>query len=349
MIARTRTRAAAAIAALTKPDSKGRTEREKMVGHIERGRPRKKPEYSNYSERAVKDALNDVFFKKCAYCESRYEVVAPMDVEHYRPKSAVLEDDGKLHRPGYYWLGAEWTNLLPSCVSCNRVRTLEVWDPQLNLEEMAVGKGNKFPLKPKTKRATKPAQVRYERTLLLDPTRDDPARHLEFTDEGFVRPRGGQTERAMPRGEKTIEVVALSRAVLVEERKNVITRLKEPMRTVVRQSLRLVRDSDDAIAQEDRDAAEASIATFVADTMPYLAACRQLIRSFRAILRDIETYWSAREAFDERDTPARTRKLEQAGARLKRRLAPNRADCRLAAEMLAWACIRNRDGSWAGE
>lgn len=349
MIPRTRTKAADAVAALTKPDSKGKTERDKMVGHIERRSPRKKPEYGNYRERSVKNELNSIFVSKCAYCESRYEHVTPMDVEHYRPKSAVLGDDGKLHRPGYYWLGAEWTNLLPSCVSCNRVRTLKVWDSRQNLVETLAGKGNKFPVKKGTKRASKPSRVRYERPLLLDPTRDDPAKHLEFTDEGFVRPRLGPTERNTPKGETTIEVMALSRATLVEERKAGIKHLMAPMKTIVRSKVRLQRDPNDTGSQDDLNDAERDLKLFFAPDKAYLALCRQLRRSFRAVLRDIEAYWGAREAYNERDTSARTKALERAATKLKRYLADYRADCHLAAEMLVWARIRESDGTWAGE
>jgi len=79
------------------------------------------------------------FFGKCAYCETPIEDIFPGDVEHYRPKGKVtdenyntiyiqkddgtyiLDDDGnKIPHPGYYWLAYEWTNLMPSCTYCNR-------------------------------------------------------------------------------------------------------------------------------------------------------------------------------------------------------------------------------------
>ena len=41
----------------------------------------------------VKAALEKLFYGKCAYCETFYSVQAPVDVEHYRPKSAVEGDD----------------------------------------------------------------------------------------------------------------------------------------------------------------------------------------------------------------------------------------------------------------
>ena len=71
-----------------------------------------------YRQRYVKEALEKIFFKKCAYCESLYVVTTPVDIEHFRPKSAVKV--GRQKKLGYYWLASEWTNLLPSCNKCNR-------------------------------------------------------------------------------------------------------------------------------------------------------------------------------------------------------------------------------------
>lgn len=65
----------------------------------------------------VIDKLNDWYFSKCAYCERFYK----LDVEHYRPKGEVRGEDNELiSDTGYYWLGYEWSNLLPACISCNR-------------------------------------------------------------------------------------------------------------------------------------------------------------------------------------------------------------------------------------
>lgn len=65
----------------------------------------------------VVDKLNDWYFGKCAYCERFYK----LDVEHYRPKGEVRgEDNDLISATGYYWLGYEWSNLLPACISCNR-------------------------------------------------------------------------------------------------------------------------------------------------------------------------------------------------------------------------------------
>ena len=60
---------------------------------------------SIYGHQTVKAALRDAQHGKCCYCEGRFEAHAPADVEHYRPKRAVRQDENsETLRPGYYWL-----------------------------------------------------------------------------------------------------------------------------------------------------------------------------------------------------------------------------------------------------
>lgn len=61
----------------------------------------------------VLEKLDDMYNKKCAYCEERTEIY----IEHYRPKGSV---QGSRHG-GYYWLCYEWSNLLPACYECNKI------------------------------------------------------------------------------------------------------------------------------------------------------------------------------------------------------------------------------------
>ena len=70
------------------------------------------------------------FFGKCAYCESLITNNQPGDVDHYRPKGRVMDANnkpvmittalGENPHPGYYWLAYQFSNLLPSCIDCNR-------------------------------------------------------------------------------------------------------------------------------------------------------------------------------------------------------------------------------------
>src|SRR5262249_14198650 len=67
----------------------------------------------------LKFHLCELFHGKCAYCESRVRASYGGDVEHYRPKGKVDEDNS---HPGYYWLAYNPSNLLPSCALCNQAR-----------------------------------------------------------------------------------------------------------------------------------------------------------------------------------------------------------------------------------
>jgi len=60
----------------------------------------------------VEDKLVLSYKNKCAYCER----ICKADIEHYRPKKSIHNEA----HDGYYWLCYEWTNLIPSCVKCNR-------------------------------------------------------------------------------------------------------------------------------------------------------------------------------------------------------------------------------------
>ncbi|MCZ8091098.1 hypothetical protein [Flavobacterium sp.] len=63
------------------------------------------------------DKLNEWYFNKCAYCER----ILFLDVEHYRPKGEIRGLNNELVRnTGYYWIGYEWSNLIPACITCNR-------------------------------------------------------------------------------------------------------------------------------------------------------------------------------------------------------------------------------------
>ena len=166
-----------------------------------------------YRQEYVKVAMEKAFYGKCAYCESYYESLIPVDVEHFRPKGAVIVD-GKLTKPAYYWLASEWTNLLPSCIRCNRPNKYKLPDNKT----VTMGKANYFPLEEGSPRAKKAGEERKERTLLLNPCRDDPAKHLEFRSDGIVLAAQDARGRISKKGELSITIYALSRPRLVDRR-----------------------------------------------------------------------------------------------------------------------------------
>lgn len=170
----------------------GKTELERVKEH-RRGPDKDKAfEFAVYKSAVAKDALDRLFHGKCAYCESYYATTQPVDVEHYRPKSEV---EGDKDHPGYWWLAMVWTNLLPSCIDCNRrreqhtpaggaasqVKLVEASDRN-RWRKLSTGKATAFPLVTGSSRATKEEENydAIEQRLLLDPTRDEPADHIGF-------------------------------------------------------------------------------------------------------------------------------------------------------------------------
>jgi hypothetical protein len=196
---------------LNGPDSKGERERAAAIAAQAAGR---KTKFKAYREADVVLALRQMFNKKCAYCEFNYAAGAPEDIEHFRPKGAVVIN-GKLTNPGYYWLAAEWNNLLPSCIDCNRKRSKRFAVPN----QASSGKANLFPVADETHRwRSHTAPNVNEQPLLLNPCDDYPEEHLEFLTDGLVRAVADAAGNLSLKGETSIEVFGLLRHDLVEQR-----------------------------------------------------------------------------------------------------------------------------------
>ena len=207
------------------PDSPGGAERtEAITFFADRKNKEQGFEFKAYKE--VGDSLVATFGRKCAYCESEYAAVHPVDIEHYRPKSGYKLGK-KLVKPGYYWLGAEWMNLLPSCIDCNRKRYHEF--PGEGPHQR--GKENLFPISDESKRAMKPGEEKGEARLLLHPYLDEPSEHLEFRDDGSIKPRvkAGQPSEI---GRQSIEVYGLDRPVLSEVRRDHLVQVQGSMEQI---------------------------------------------------------------------------------------------------------------------
>ncbi|CAN7514639.1 hypothetical protein [Mesorhizobium caraganae] len=242
--------------ALSKRGKDKLTELERARNHMQAplaaATARKAFDFSVYKADEVKKRLEALFHGKCAYCESLYASQAPVDVEHYRPKAAV---DGDPNHPGYWWLAMEWTNLLPSCIDCNRRRKQKtpeaLNDVALLYRTMLTGKMDCFPVQG-TRVSVEAGNIDFEEPLLLDPTRDDPERHLQFvlaegTASGLVVPKSLANQPvALPdavpdaaavaahadgaglsvRGAVSIQVYGLNRLRLVQERAQLLQRMR---------------------------------------------------------------------------------------------------------------------------
>jgi len=160
-----------------------------------------------------RNALNQLYHKKCAYCEQKISEGFSSRIDHYRPKNGIK---GVAIHKGYYWLGYEWTNLLPTCEKCN------------------IKKSNQFPLKDETTRITDNlknegfllnnefvlenfiiSKLTKEQRLLLNPEIDNVGKHLFFLPTGEIK-------HLTEEGKKTIEVYDLNRSSLIYERKKII-------------------------------------------------------------------------------------------------------------------------------
>lgn len=159
-----------------------------------------------YSYQSIREKLLTLYDDKCAYCErklsfrhrddSRY-----FNIEHFRPKGKVTDLIG--HR-GYYWLAYEWSNLIPSCRSCNNF------------------KRNKFPIKGKrvfeihddfNKWKANSNSYQIEDSLLIHPEIDEPNKHLKF--------KGVKLKALTIKGRYTICVIGLKRDELLIGRQKI--------------------------------------------------------------------------------------------------------------------------------
>jgi len=203
--------AIAGPASLLSADGAGASELKRAITHY--GPPAKKTKFAfrAYKSDDVRHTLEALFHGKCAYCESRYDVSGPVDIEHFRPKGGIDGVDG---HPGYWWLAADWANLLPSCLDCNRRRYQPTPKAFASLSggldasrekgfaAIKTGKETCFPIAAAGVRMTgRPAPdvaasaLTAEQALLLDPCRDQPGEHLRFYIDreeplGLVYPSG---------------------------------------------------------------------------------------------------------------------------------------------------------------
>lgn len=235
-------RSKAKIPASLKMGGKGATERIAARTHIMNppplapGEKRKSFSFAAYKSDDIKVALQKLFHDKCAYCETVYAASAPVDIEHYRPKGAVADDAA---HGGYWWLAADWDNLLPSCIDCNRKRGQVLVERSTSLEQLAkstkpaitqAGKKDSFPLSDNGVRAiAELMEFTTERPLLLDPCRDEPSESLSYSFDpdhpaGLILPAGD--EASQMRGAASIQIYGLNRLKLVQDRTRVLRHLE---------------------------------------------------------------------------------------------------------------------------
>lgn len=164
---------------------------------------------------------HNLFYGKCAYCESDILADQPGDIEHFRPKNEVRDsnnelvliegDNGQEPHPGYYWLAYDWHNLLPSCRDCNSITKKKT-------QGRRIGKGNRFPVR--RFRATVPSEEGREEPLLINPVLQNPQEHLKLKKNGLF-------EGLSPEGKASIDIFGLNiRDALIANRRGVYESVK---------------------------------------------------------------------------------------------------------------------------
>lgn len=238
---------------LSAPDGPGKTELQSARDHYSQP-DAKTYSFGAYKKADIKTALERLFHGKCAYCESNYASVAAVDIEHYRPKGGVAEE--KTHK-GYWWLAADWKNLLPSCNDCNRRRYHLSFDqnaPELQPQDgeyEASGKQNSFPIRGRRARS-EADDLEVEDALLIDPTRTDPALHLEWPQDtklAVVNP-AQQNNSPSEYGRTSIDVYGLNRHRLVELRTIFLIDLRADREAVLK-AFDMALKYDDNEARQD--------------------------------------------------------------------------------------------------
>lgn len=237
-----------------------------------------------YKRKSIKEiyffSKGPPFFGKCAYCEAPIPDFQRGDVEHFRPKQRVtdendepvlltdadgavrLDADGQsLQHPGYPWLAYDWRNLLPSCTICNQPATIG---------QRKIGKHCRFPVD--GRHAETADEVAQERPFLIDPTSehpdDDPARHLE------VDPWTGIVAAKSPRGEMCKNVFGLNlRDQLVDERKKACDQVRALLTRIIH------TPGGDVKALEELQAIQAGKKPYSQAQRAVLASCRPLLES----------------------------------------------------------------------
>lgn len=149
----------------------------------------------------------------CAYCGRYLPSNDQGDVDHFRPKGKVAEDDA---HGGYWWLAYAFSNYLMSCAVCNRVY-----------------KRDHFPLRPRARQRVTfetRQRLRHEARLLLHPLDNDPThgpieQWLQVDWQAancFIRPRESLPPKQLTQVQGTLDLFRINpNPRLIQERNRV--------------------------------------------------------------------------------------------------------------------------------
>lgn len=272
--------------------SQAASERERVKNHYV-DPAAKAYKFSAYKQRGVVSAINTLFRNKCAYCESRYSATSPTDVEHFRPKSRV---HGEAEHRGYWWLASTWTNLLASCIFCNREQNNVLFDlgaTDWHPDQVKSGKHDHFPLAGGARAFSEVDDLALEDPLLIDPTQRNPAEYVSWcTVEGMLVIVPLEEDAVTtPYAVESIRVYGLNRRPLVEERTGIAESIEVDARALTADIGYAVKLDNASLAAflprlEDRFAA---FRNRVAPDTPYAGMVEFLVSTkMKSILLELE-------------------------------------------------------------
>lgn len=264
-------------AALDGPTSRGAAERNQNERRIA-STPRVTPTFVVYKDDEVALRLRELFDGKCAYCEGKPGAYHPFDVEHFRPKGKVRQSRDHPPQAGYWWLAADWNNLYPSCIDCNRARYHDQFQHGRTGREMR-GKENLFPLAPPVCTEHVPGCEVCENALLLDPCRDDPSEALAWTDTGVVKPRKNAVGQPHPKAQPSIDCFGLDRHDLFLMRRDHATEVCATIERLKVAEDRVRTYPNDASFRQDVQNEMERLRRYAFPKEPWAAMCREIINN----------------------------------------------------------------------
>jgi uncharacterized protein (TIGR02646 family) len=206
-------------------------------------RRREKLEFdeSLVNDRSVVDELLRLFKGLCGVCGAAL-TKQDVQVHRWRPVQGAISATGETSPEHYYWLAYEWSNLYALCTLC------------------AEAKGQKFPVMgPRARVGAEGVLLLEELPMLLDPCSDDAEQVLIYQQTGEITARD-------QRGWTTIDVFALNRRDLVEQR-----------RLVVKEADTLSREIMRALDREEYAAIASLLPQAYATNVPFAAVTRQFV------------------------------------------------------------------------
>lgn len=177
---------------------------------------------------------------KCWYSEAR-DCVGRLQVDHFRPHGRAKQAE-KSFAEGYSWLAFELDNFRLAGQLCNSVNK--------EYSTKSVGKGEWFPLKDPSKRASlRRRQHRKEVPLLLDPTDQSSAEKLIFNEGGTIDPNPTLDPDSFAEVETAIRCLGLRQSALDRGRGDV---WKQCAAAVQRYSMLAIKPDNERTVEEKK-------------------------------------------------------------------------------------------------